>query len=68
MKFISVKFVLMVLTLYISANFFAHAAESGDDIEKEMCAKLPEVIKKVMSHIKQGSMPKQKIILRNKSR
>ncbi|MGE6117787.1 tetratricopeptide repeat protein [Aeromonas salmonicida] len=58
MKFISVKFFLMVLTLYISTNFFANAAESGDDIEKEMCAKLPEVIKKGDESYKAGEYAK----------
>lgn len=58
MKFISVKFVLMVLTLYISTNFFANAAESGDDIEKEMCVKLPEVIKKGDESYKAGEYAK----------
>lgn len=48
----------MVLTLYISTNFFANAAESGDDIEKEMCAKLPEVIKKGDESYKAGEYAK----------
>ena len=54
MNFIRVKFVLMVLTLYLSANLFANAAESGDDIAKEMCAKLPVVIKKGNESYKEG--------------
>lgn len=58
MKFTSVKFVLMVLTLYISANLFANAAESGDDIAKEMCAKLPVVIKKGDESYKAGEYAK----------
>ncbi|HDX8453069.1 TPA: tetratricopeptide repeat protein [Aeromonas hydrophila] len=58
MKFTSVKFVLMVLTLYISANVFANAAESGDDIAKEMCAKLPVVIKKGDESYKAGEYAK----------
>lgn len=58
MNFINVKFVLMVLTLYIIANFFANAAEPGDDIEKEMCAKLPVVIKKGDESYKAGEYVK----------
>lgn len=58
MKFTSVKFVLMVLTLYLSANLFANAAESGDDIAKEMCAKLPVVIKKGNESYKAGEYAK----------
>ena len=58
MKFTSVKFFLMVLTLYISANFFANAAESGDDIAKDMCAKLPLVIKKGDESYKAGEYAK----------
>lgn len=67
MKFTSVKFILMMLTLYISANLFANAAESGDEIVKEMCEKLPVVIKKGDESYKAGNMPKQEIILRSKS-
>ena len=58
MNFIRVKFVLMVLTLYLSANLFANAAESGDDIAKEMCAKLPVVIKKGNESYKAGEYAK----------
>lgn len=58
MNFIRVKFVLMVLTLYLSANLFANAAESGDDIAKEMCAKLPVVIKKGNESYKEGEYAK----------
>ncbi|MNH11323.1 hypothetical protein D3C76_977530 [compost metagenome] len=46
MNRINMKLILMVLTVYVSANFIANSAESYSDIEKEMCAKLPAVIKK----------------------
>ncbi|MFC5706290.1 tetratricopeptide repeat protein [Aeromonas eucrenophila] len=58
MKFINVKFILMVLTLYISANFFANAVEPDSELEKEMCAKLPVVIKKGGESYKTGEYAK----------
>ncbi|WP_323930097.1 hypothetical protein [Aeromonas caviae] len=66
MNRINIKLTLMMLAAYVGASFFSYAAESGSEIEKEMCAKLPEVIKKVMNHTRQGNMPKQEIILLSK--
>jgi len=48
----------MVLTVYVSAPFFAEAAESGDDVEKEMCAKLSAIIKKGNESYRAGEYAK----------
>ncbi|WP_339022265.1 tetratricopeptide repeat protein [Aeromonas salmonicida] len=58
MNRINFKLILMVLTVYVSAPFFADAAESGDDVEKEMCAKLPAIIKKGNESYRAGEYAK----------
>ncbi|MFM1685585.1 tetratricopeptide repeat protein [Aeromonas salmonicida] len=58
MNRINFKLILMVLTVYVSAPFFADAAESGDDVEKEMCAKLPAIIKKGNESYRSGEYAK----------
>ncbi|MFQ2513901.1 tetratricopeptide repeat protein [Aeromonas caviae] len=55
---INIKLTLMMLAAYVGASFFSYAAESGSEIEKEMCAKLPEVIKKGNQSYKAGEYAK----------
>ncbi|MGN5030037.1 tetratricopeptide repeat protein [Aeromonas rivipollensis] len=43
---INIKLIPIMLATYVGVPFFSYATESGDDIEKEMCAKLPAIIKK----------------------
>lgn len=58
MNRINIKLTLMMLAAYVGASFFSYAAESGSEIEKEMCAKLPEVIKKGNESYKAGEYAK----------
>lgn len=58
MNRINIKLTLMMLAAYVGASFFSYAAESGSEIEKEMCAKLPEVIKKGNQSYKAGEYAK----------
>ncbi|WP_323919940.1 tetratricopeptide repeat protein [Aeromonas caviae] len=58
MNRINIKLTLMMLAAYVGASFFSYTAESGSEIEKEMCAKLPEVIKKGNQSYKAGEYAK----------